>query len=204
MICVEQHDRGDIVAIRLGDACDLLGQDPHAYPVVPRGEAEIYQLARAPLHILGRGAVVQHEQGVGPGKGVAGHSQLGLDLMLQAGDDKDVRVAVNEALVRLIFNEGRAEEHDVVKLAPERPAQLVEKILRFTGVGGPHDQGIERQLSGVHGHAVAVAVYYYVVLVYVVLVYVVPARVLAERAPWPEVFVFPRTVLFLGFWEGRA
>ena len=50
-----------------------------------------------------------------------------------------MRVAVHEALVRLVFNEGRAEEHDVVKLASERAAQLVEKILRLTGVGGPHD-----------------------------------------------------------------
>ena len=155
---VEQHDRGDIVAIRFGDACDLLGQDPHSYPVVPRGEAEIDQLARAALHILGRGAVVQHEQGVGAGKVVAGQPQLDLDLMLQAGNDKDVRVAVNEALVRLIFNEGRAEEHDVVKLAPERATQLVEKILCLTGVGRTHDQGIEGQLSGVHGF-VAVVVY---------------------------------------------
>ena len=58
---VEQHDRGDIVAIRLGDACDLLGQNPHAYSVVPRREAKIYQLARAALHILGRGAVVENK-----------------------------------------------------------------------------------------------------------------------------------------------
>ena len=58
---VEQHDGGDVVAIWLGDACDLLGQNPHAYPVVPRGEAKIDQLARAALHILGGGAVVEHE-----------------------------------------------------------------------------------------------------------------------------------------------
>ena len=58
---VEQHDRGDIITIWLGDACDLLGQNPHAYPVVPHGEAKIDQLARAPLHILGRGAVVENK-----------------------------------------------------------------------------------------------------------------------------------------------
>ena len=119
---VEQHDRGDIVAIRLGDTCDLLGQDPHAYSVVPRGEAEIDQLARAALDVFRRGAVVQHEQGVGAREEVAGHPQLGLDLMLQAGDDKDVRIAVHKALVRLVFNEGGAGEHDVVKLALERAA----------------------------------------------------------------------------------
>ena len=128
---VEQHDCGDIVAVRLGDTCDLLGQDPHAYAVVPRGEAEIDQLARAPLHVFRRGAVVQHEQGVGPREEITGHPKLGLDLVLQARNDKDVRVAVHEALVCLVFNEGGAEEHDVVKLVPERPAQLVEKVLRL-------------------------------------------------------------------------
>ena len=73
---VKQNDRGDIVAIRLGDACDLLGQDPHAYPIVPRGEAKIDQLARAALHVFRGGTVVEHEQGVGPGEMVAGHPQL--------------------------------------------------------------------------------------------------------------------------------
>ena len=141
---VKQHDRGDFVAIRFGDTCDLLGQDPHAYPVVPRGEAEIDQLARAALHVFRRGAVVENKEGVGPREEVAGHSQLDLDLVLQAGNDPDVRIAVHEALVRLVFNEGGAEEHDVVKLAPERTAQLVEKILCLARVGGPHDQGVER------------------------------------------------------------
>ena len=70
--------------------------------------------------------------------------------MLQAGNDKDVRVAVHEALVCSIFNECGAEEHDVVKLAPEGAAQLVEKILRLARVSGPHDQDVEGQFSGVH------------------------------------------------------
>ena len=59
--CVKQHDCGDIVPVRLGDTCDLLGQDPHAYPVVPGGKAEIDQLARTALDIFRRGAVVEHE-----------------------------------------------------------------------------------------------------------------------------------------------
>ena len=136
---VKQHNRGDIIAIRLGDACDLLGQDPHANPVVPRGEPEIDQLARAALHILGRGAVVQHEQRVGPREEVAGHPKLGLDLVLEAAYDPDVRVAVHEAFVCLVLNEGGAEEDNIIKLAPKRPAQLVEKILRLARVSGPHD-----------------------------------------------------------------
>ena len=150
---VEQNDRGDIVAIRLGDTCDLLGQDPHAYPVVPRGEAESWpvQLARAPFHVFRGGAVIQHEQGVGSREEVAGHSQLGLDLVLQAAYDKDVWVAVHEALVRLVFNECGAEEHDVVKLAPERAAQLVEKILCLARVGGPTIKALNGNFLGSMG-----------------------------------------------------
>ena len=59
--CVEQHDRGDIVPVWLGDAGDLLGQDPHGDAVVPGGEAEIDQLPRATLDIFRRGAVVEYE-----------------------------------------------------------------------------------------------------------------------------------------------
>ena len=137
--CVEEHDRGNIVPVRLGDAGYLLGQDPHGDPVVPSAEAEIDQLPRAALNIFRRGAVVEHEQGVGASKEEAGHPQPFLDLMLQAHDHKDVRVAVHEALVGLVLDKSGAEEHDVIKLAPEGAPQLVQKILCLTGIGGPHD-----------------------------------------------------------------
>ena len=123
--CVEEHDRGDIVTKRLGDAGYLLGQDPHGDAVMPGTKPEIDQLPRATLDIFRRGAVVQHEQGVGPREEVAGHPQLGLDLMLQAGNYPDVRIAVHEALVCLVLDKCGAEEHDVVKLASEGAPQLV-------------------------------------------------------------------------------
>ena len=137
--CVEEHDRGDIVPVRFGDACYLLGQDPHGDAVVPGAEAEIDQLPRAALDIFRRGAVVEHEQGVGAREDVAGQPQPVLDLMLQAHDHKDVRVAVHEALVGLVLDKGGAEEHDVVKLASEGAPQLVKKVLCLTGIRGPHD-----------------------------------------------------------------
>ena len=56
---------------------------------------------------------------------VAGHPQPVLDLVLQAHDHNDVRIAIHEAFVSLVLNEGRTEEHDVVKLAPEGSPQLV-------------------------------------------------------------------------------
>ena len=79
---VEEHDRGDIIPIRLRDAGYLLGQDPHGDAVVPGAEAEIDQLPRAALDIFRRGAVVEYEQGVGPREEVAGQPQPVLNLML--------------------------------------------------------------------------------------------------------------------------
>ena len=106
---------------------------------MPGAESEIDKLPRAALNIFRRGAVVEYEQGVGAREEVAGHPQPVLDLVLQAHDHKDVWIAVHEALVCLVLNKGRAEEHNVVKLALEGASQLVQKILCFTGIGGPHD-----------------------------------------------------------------
>ena len=127
--CAEQHDRGNIIPVGFGNTSYLLGQNPHGNSVVPGAEAEINQLARATLDIFRRSAVIQYEQGVGSREKVAGHPQPVLDFVLQAGDDKDVRIAFHESLVSSILNKGGAEEHDVVKLAPERAPQLGEKIL---------------------------------------------------------------------------
>ena len=76
---------------------------------MPGTEAKIDQLPRAALDIFRRGAVVEYEQGVGAREEVAGHPQPVLDLVLQAHDHIDVRVAVHEALVGLVLNKGGAE-----------------------------------------------------------------------------------------------
>ena len=136
--CVEKHYCGNISSVWLGDAGYLLGQDPHGDSMVPGAEAEIDQLPRAALDIFRRCAVVEYEQGVGSREEEAGHPQPVLDFMLFAHDHIDVRVAIHEALVSFIFNEGGAEEHDVVKLALEGTPQLVQKILCL-GIGRPHD-----------------------------------------------------------------
>ena len=106
---------------------------------MPGAEAEIDKLPRASLDIFRRCAVVEYEQGVGAREEEACHPQPLLDLMLQAHDHIDVRVAVHEALVGLVLDKGGAEEHNVVKLASEGASQLVQKILCLTGIGGPHD-----------------------------------------------------------------
>ena len=106
---------------------------------MPGAETEIDKLPRAALDIFRRGAVVEYEQGVGAREEVAGHPQPVLDLVLQAHDHIDVRVAIHEALVGLVLDKGRAEEHNVVKLSLEGAPQLAQKILCFTGIGGSHD-----------------------------------------------------------------
>ena len=59
--CVKEHDRGYVLAKRLGNAGYLLGQHPHGDAVVPGTKPEIDQLARAAFHILGGGAVIEHK-----------------------------------------------------------------------------------------------------------------------------------------------
>ena len=148
--CVEKNDRGNIIPVWFGDAGYLLGQDPHGDSIVPGAESEIDKLPRAALDIFRRGAVVEYEQGVGAREEEAGHPQPVLNLMLLAHDHIYVRIAIHEVLVCFIFNKGGAEEHDVVKLSLEGSPQLVQKILCLTGIGGPHNKGVEGQFSWVH------------------------------------------------------
>ena len=145
---VKEHDRCHVFAKRLGNTGYLLAQDPHGDAVVPCAEAEIDQLARAAFHVLGGGAVVEHKERVGAHEEVAGQLQPGLDLMLQAGNHENVRIAVHEALVGRVLDKSGAEEHDVVKRAPEGAPQQGQKILCLARVGGPYDQGVEGQLFG--------------------------------------------------------
>ena len=97
-----------------------------------------------------------------------------------------MRVAVHEALVGLVLYKCGAEEHNVVKLASEGAPQLVKKILCLTGIGGPHDQGVEGQFSWVH------------------LYLCVADHVLVGRAPERAVFVFHYTILPWVLWVARV
>ena len=137
--CVKEHDRCHVLAKRLGNAGYLLGQDPHGDAVVPGTKPKIDQLARAAYHIFRGGTVIQYKERVGSSKEEAGQSQPGLDLMLQAGNHKDVRIAVHEALISCVLDKSWAEEHNVVKLASEWAPQQVQQILCLTGIGGSHD-----------------------------------------------------------------
>ena len=111
--------------------------------------------------------------------------------MLLAHDHINVRVAVHKAFVGLILDKGGAEEHNVVKLALEGALQLVQKVLCLTGIGGPHNQGVEGQFSWVHYTEVLVS-------------QATLARVLVGRVPWQVVFVFHYTISPLGLRVARV
>ena len=113
------------------------GSRPHGDSIVPGAEPEIDKLPRASLDIFRRCAVVEYEQGVCVREEEACHPQPVLDLMLQAHDHIDVRVAVHEALVGLVLDKGGAEEHNVVKLASEGAPQLVRRYCVLPELVGP-------------------------------------------------------------------
>ena len=57
--------------------------------------------------------------------------------MLLADDDVQSRVSLCKPVQRLVIGEGRADENDVVELAAEGAAELVNEELRLARVGRP-------------------------------------------------------------------
>ena len=146
--CVEEHDRSNIISVWLGDAGYLLGQNPHGDSIVPGAEAEIDKLPRAALDIFRRGAVVEYEQGVGAREEEACHPQPVLDLVLQAHDHKDVRIAIHEAFVGFVLDKGGAEEHNVVKLALEGSRSWFRRYCVLPELMGPTISALKGNFIG--------------------------------------------------------
>ena len=70
--------------------------------------------------------------------------------MLLADEDVQPRVSLCKTVQRLVIDEGRADKHNVIKLAAEWDTELVHKELRLARVGRPNDESIERNVGGVH------------------------------------------------------
>ena len=115
---------------------------------MPGAETEIDQLTRAAFDIFRRGAVVEYEQGVGAREEVAGHPQPVLDLVLQAHDHIDVRVAIHEAFICLVIDKGGAEEHNVVKLAPEGARSWFRRYCVLPELVGPTISALKGNFLG--------------------------------------------------------
>ena len=71
-------------------------------------------------------------------------------MVLLADDNVQPRVSLCKPVQRLVIGEGRADEHNVIKIAAEGAAELVHKELRLARVGRPHDESIERYVGEVH------------------------------------------------------
>ena len=67
-----------------------------------------------------------------------------------AGDYIQPRVSLTKPVQRSVVGEGRANQHNVIKLAVEWAAQLVHKKLGLARVGRANSQRVEWNLARVH------------------------------------------------------
>ena len=68
--------------------------------------------------------------------------------MLLANDYIQAGVSLHKLVQRLVIGEGRADEHDIIKLAAKGAAELVHEELRLARVCRPHDESIEQNVGG--------------------------------------------------------
>ena len=84
------------------------------------------------------------------GERQTGPFQPKFNLVLLTDDDIQARVSLCKPAQRLVICEGRADEHNVIKLVTEGAAELVHEELRLARVGRPHDESIEQDVGWFH------------------------------------------------------
>ena len=148
--CVEQHNRGHVLSKRFRDAWKLLGQQPHADAGMARWKAEFYWLTCPAFDVFWCGAVIKDDEGVGAFKKETGRFQPKVNIVLLEDDYVQSWVSLCKPVQCLVKGEGRAYEHDIIKLAAESAAELVHKKLRLARVGGANNERVERDIMRVH------------------------------------------------------
>ena len=71
-------------------------------------------------------------------------------MVLLADDGVKARVSLRKPVQSAVVCEGRAYEHDVIKLAAERAEELVNKELSLAAVRRANDERVERDVAWVH------------------------------------------------------
>ena len=71
-------------------------------------------------------------------------------MMLFTNDYIQPRVSLSKPVQCLVKSEGWADQDNVIKLAFERPAELVHEKLGLARVGRANDQCVEWNIAGVH------------------------------------------------------
>ena len=71
-------------------------------------------------------------------------------MVLLADHHIQPRVSLPKPVEGSVIDEGRADQHNVIKLALEWPAELVHEKLSLAGVGRPNNQSVEWYVAGFH------------------------------------------------------
>ena len=116
---VKKNDCGNVLTKRLRDAGELLCQDPHTDAGVACREAEFHQLSGPPFDVFRGGAVIKNDESVCAFECKTGQLQPYFDMVLLADDYIQPRVSLTKPVKCSVIGEGRADQHNVIKLALE-------------------------------------------------------------------------------------
>ena len=147
---VKKNDCCNVLTERLRDAGELLCQHPHTDAGVACREAEFDKLSGPPFHVFRGGAVIENDESVRAFESKTGQLQPYFDMVLLADDHIQPRVSLTKPVQRSVIGEGRADEHNVIKLASELAVELVNEKLGLARVGRANNQRVEWNISGVH------------------------------------------------------
>ena len=147
---VEKNDRCHVLAERLRDAGELLCQHPHTDARVACREAEFDQLSGPPFDVFRGGAVIKNDESVVAFENETSELQPRFDMVLLADYYIQPRVSLTKPVQRSVIGEGRADQHNVIKLALESAAELVQQKLSLARVGRANDQRVEWDIDRVH------------------------------------------------------
>ena len=113
-------------------------------------EAEFYQLPSPPFHVFRGGAVIKNDERVRAFESKTGQLQSYFDLVLLTYYRIQPRVSLTKPVQSSVIGEGRADQHNVIKLTSEWPVELVHEKLGLARVGRANNQRVEWNISGVH------------------------------------------------------
>ena len=147
---VKKNDCGDVLTERLRNAGELLRQHPHTDAGVACREAEFHQLSGPTFHVFRGGAVIENDESVRAFESKTGQLKPCFDMVLLADDYIQPRVSLTKPVQRSVVGDGRADQHNVIKLASEWAVELVHEKLSLARVGRANNQRVEWNISGVH------------------------------------------------------
>ena len=158
---VKKNDCCNVLTERLCYAVDLLRQHPHTDAGVAYREAEFDQLPGPPFNVFRGGAVIKNDEGVHAFESKTGQLQPCFDTVLFADYHIQPRVSLTKPVQRSVVGEGRADQHNVIKLASEGAVELVHEKLSLARVCRTNNQRVEGDIFRVHFNTLQNPVVYF-------------------------------------------